>query len=126
VRFHKHLLFFTFATVSLVSCKKSSPVTPLPPDPNPDVYVAGYLENNSTYHGAVVYWKNNTIYQLTDTAAEWNVTDMVLNGTDVYISGFLAFGHPSISENPVTYWKNRYGCIYRFNKYNRIYFCSGK
>jgi hypothetical protein len=66
-----------------------------------DVYISGWLRNNSGYQA--VYWKNNNIVYLTQTSIDSEANDIALDGNDIYVAGYSS---SNLNTNQAAYWKN--------------------
>ena len=90
-----YLLFIILFPI--LSCKKDKSPGPKT-EGQVDVYLAGYVQaKNGRYVAA--YWKNGVITKLTDSVSDSFGNNIVVNGTDVYVTG-------SVDTKGATYWKN--------------------
>jgi hypothetical protein len=75
-------------------------------NPNPDVYVAGYVYNNGRTVAAL--WKNGVATNLTDGTHNAEAKSVYVSGSDVYVAGFdglPVYGGPA-GQKTATLWKN--------------------
>ncbi|MDB5138612.1 MAG: hypothetical protein JWR12_528 [Mucilaginibacter sp.] len=86
-----------------------------------DVYLAGDMASESFYNSpngpiagnpVAVYWKNGSVTKLGNTKDYSRALDIVLNGTDVYVGGYIISG----GVYNMVYWKN--GVMTQFNTSN--------
>jgi len=103
----KNLLLILIAHV-LFSCQKemSSEVGKAS---QVDVYVAGYIQSDTTYDNYPTYWKNGQAVQLDfdyGLKFAW-ANSIAVSGNDVYVAGFrVAFSFYRSSSSVGLYWKN--------------------
>ena len=101
------LLLIFFASISLVSCSRSSNTIVVSTDTGFDkhtVYMAGYyLDSNKIERAA--YWVNGKMTLLNNYNSV--ATGIFVDGSDVYISGYTySFGLRNARIYEAVYWKN--------------------
>jgi hypothetical protein len=90
-------LLFIIILCSILSCKKdNSPASKR--EVQVDVYIASSVIARNG-HFVVAYWKNGTMYKLTDSLSDSFASNILVNGTDVYVTGVNG-------GKGATYWKN--------------------